>query len=168
MTADRPDAWYDDDEVLAAELAMALRTEIEPDGPDPERTAMLMLGYDLVMTDTIEADLTHDSATAELAAVRSGETSERMLTYMANGGLEIEFEVYNGRVTGHVEPANGGQVLLEQPVNAERTVQSAEPDTTGSFEFVLRSPTTFRLRYVDEDGRSVATGWLDGPHPLGR
>ncbi len=168
MTVERPAAWFDDDDRLAEELAVALRTGVEPNGPDRDRVAMLMTGYDLVMTDTIEAALAHDSATAELAAVRSGETAERLLTYVAYGGLEIEFEVFGGRVTGHVEPVSGGQILLEQPGNAERAVYSAEPDVTGSFEFVLRSPTTFRLRYVDDDGSSVATGWLDGPHPLGR
>lgn len=172
MTGDAGTDWFDDDDRLAEELAQALRS----DAPGPDGAAMVIAGYDIVMADTIEADLLHDSATDELAAVRSGPTEVRMLTYALPGDedgdgpadLEIEFEVVDGRVIGHVEPPSGGHVHLEQPSNPSRMVSSVAPDEQGSFEFVLRSPATFRLRYLDEAGRSVATGWLDGPHPLGR
>ncbi len=157
--------WYDDDDRLAEELAVALRA----DGPQPEATSMLMAGYDIVMTDTIEAELTHDSATDELVAVRSTETDTRMLSYTeADSELEIEFEIVDGRVIGHVDPPDGGQVQLEQPANTTQMVTVVEPDAIGSFEFVLHSPGTFRLRYVDRSRRSVATGWIDGPHQTRR
>lgn len=155
------EAWYEDDDRLAEELAVALRA----DGPSPDATSMMMAGYDIVMTDTIEADLVHDSATDELAAVRSADTDTRMLSYTeADSELEIEFEIVDGRVIGHVDPPDGGQVQLEQPANTDQMVTVVEPDAIGSFEFVLNSPGTFRLRYVDRSRRSVATGWIDGPH----
>lgn len=157
--------WYDDDEQLAEELAVALQA----DAPSPDGLAMVMAGYDIVMTDTIEADLVHDSATDELVAVRSADTSTRMLSYTeADSDLEIEFEIVDGRVIGHVDPPDGGQVQLEQPANTDRMVTVVEPDAIGSFEFDLTSPGTFRLRYVDRSRRSVATGWIDGPHQTRR
>lgn len=166
MTANEPGAtWYDDDDRLAEELAAALRG----DGPSAEAVDMMMAGYDIVMTDTIEADLVHDSATDELVAVRSADTSTRMLSYTeADSDLEIEFEIVDGRVIGHVDPPDGGQVQLEQPANTDRMVTVVEPDAIGSFEFDLTSPGTFRLRYVDRSRRSVATGWIDGPHQTRR
>lgn len=166
MTTSEPGVtWYDDDDRLAEELAVALRG----DGPSPESIEMMMAGYDIVMTDTIEADLVHDSATDELVAVRSTDTGTRMLSYTEAGSeLEIEFEIVDGRVIGHVDPPDGGQVQLEQPANTDRMVTVVEPDAIGSFEFTLHSPGTFRLRYVDRSRRSVATGWIDGPHPTRR
>lgn len=163
MTAEA--AWYEDDDTLAAELALALRGDRSA---DPDRTAMLMAGYDIVSADVLEADLVHDSAVDEVAAVRSAATGARMLTYTALGGdLEIEVEIVDGRVVGHVEPFAGGTVRLEQPALSRSPAVEVEPDGLGSFDFVLRSPATFRIRYVDRSGRSVATPWLDGPHPTG-
>ncbi len=172
------DNWFDDDDRLAEELAVALRADRPAPsatadigaetGGDAEAgiTAMLMAGYDIVMADTVEAALVHDSSTDELAAVRSGDAGARMLTYAVyDRDLEIEFELVDGRVVGHVDPPEGGRINLEQPANADRMVETIEPDELGSFEFLLRSPATFRLRYVDAAGRSVATTWLDGPHP---
>lgn len=172
-----PRPWYDDDDRLAEELAVALRTNVADEadrGPDADVTAMLVAGYDIVMTDTIEADLVHDSDVDELAAVRSGDLGARMLTYAepetgsegsVQPGVEIAFEIVDGRVVGHIDPPTVGRVLLEQPTNGREMVVGTEPDDLGSFEFELRNPSTFRLRYIDADGRSVATAWLDGPHP---
>lgn len=160
--------WYDDDEQLAEELAVALQS----DPPSADGVAMVMAGYDIVMTDTLEAELILDSATDELAAVRSASPTvgsvdgARMITFAdPTGELEIEFEVVDGRIVGHVDPPSGGTVRLEQPSNRSEMVAECEPDDLGSFDFYLRSPGTFRLRYVDADGRSMATGWIDGPHP---
>jgi hypothetical protein len=163
--------WFDDDDRLAEELAAALR---EDSRPDPDRVAMVMAGYDIVMADTVEAELISDSAVDELAAVRSDQAGARMLTYAepveGDGDrdrprVEIDLEIVDGRIVGHVDPPRGGVVRLEQPTLDEPGVVEVEPDELGSFEFELRSPATLRLRYVDADGRSVATGWLDGPHP---
>lgn len=161
MGSDR--TWYDDDDTLAEELAVALRADTRP-GPDG--VAMLMAGYDIVMADTVEADLVHDSAVDEVAAVRST-TEARMLTYRAlDGELEIEVEIVDGTVVGHVEPGTGGTVRLEQPAVGRAPAMEVEADEHGSFQFVLRSSGTFRVRYVDRSGRSVATPWIDGPHPI--
>ena len=159
--------WFDDDDRLAEELAVALRADLPAPDTAADTRSMLMAGYDIVMADTVEATLVHDSATDELAAVRSGDAGARMLSYAVyDRDLEIEFELIDGRVVGHVDPPEGGRINLEQPANADRMVETVEPDDLGSFEFVLRSPATFRLRYVDSMGRSVATAWLDGPHDL--
>lgn len=155
--------WLDDDG-LADELAVALRDGTRP---SPDRVAMVMAGYDIVMADAIEAELVFDSAVDELAAVRSDEAGARMLTYAeAQGEAEIDFEIVDGRIVGHIDPPSGGVVRLEQPTLDGPGEAEVEPDDLGSFELELRSPATFRLRYVDATGRSVVTGWLAGPHPL--
>jgi hypothetical protein len=153
-------SWFDDDDRLAEELASALDGE----RPPVDQAAMLMAGYDIVMTDTAEASLVHDSAVDEIAAVRSDEAGARMLAY-AGDDVEIELEVVEGRIVGHVDPPTGGTVALDQPTIAGPATTEVEVDELGAFEFELRHGGSFRLRYTDASGRSIATGWVDGPHP---
>lgn len=152
--------WFDDDDRLAEELATALDSE----RPDPEQATLIMAGYDIVMADTVEAILVHDSDTDELVAVRSGEAGARMLSFAVDD-VEIEFEMIDGRIVGHVDPPGGSTVSLDQPTLTGPSTTDTEPDELGAFEFDLRHVGTFRLRYRDPSGRSVATGWVDGPHP---
>ncbi len=154
--------WSDDDDVLAEELALALHEG----PPSPDRVAMIMTAYDIANLDTLEAALTHDSATGELAAVRSEDAGARLLTYTTDESVEFDFEIVDGRIVGHVAPPAGGAIHLDQPFGPS-AVPEVEIDDLGGFEFVLGSSSAFRLRYVDGQGRSVATGWLDGPHPTG-
>ena len=156
-------AGFADDDRLAEELATALQGE----RPGPEQAALLMAGYDIVTMDTVEAALVHDSDVDELAPVRSAEAGARMLAFTA-ADVEIDFEVVDGRIIGHVEPPSGGVVFLDQPTVAGPSTVETEPDDLGAFEFELRHPGTFRLRYTEASGRTVATGWVDGPHPTRR
>jgi hypothetical protein len=153
--------WFERDEQLLEELGLALAEE----GPNPDRVDMLMAGYDIVMADTLEAALVHDSATDELAAVRSESASARMMTFEGEG-FEFEFEVVDGRVVGAIDPPESGVIHLEQPTSSSDgpLTTQVEVDDLGAFEFPLRRPGTFRLRFVAADGRSVATAWIDGPH----
>jgi hypothetical protein len=153
-------SWYDDDDRLVEELAVALRDR----RPGPEQTGMIMVGYDIVMTDTVEAVLVHDSDSVEPAAVRSAVVGARMLSFAADG-VQIEFELVDGRIVGHVDPPDGGSVALDQPTTTGPATTETAPDDLGAFEFDLRHPGTFRLRYRHPSGRTVATGWIDGPHP---
>ncbi|MGH1492766.1 MAG: hypothetical protein ACRBK7_25795 [Acidimicrobiales bacterium] len=150
--------WFEDDDQLLEELALA-RLD---DAPSPDAAEMIMVGYDIVMTDTAEAALIHDSAAEELAGVRSTEVAARMLSY-SQGEFEIEFELAEGRIVGHIEPPPTGVVYLEQPT-ASPAVAETTCDDLGGFEFPLEHPATFRLRFVNQSGDSVATGWIDGPH----
>lgn len=151
-------SWFDGDEQLLEELAIARAEET-----DPPPVEMLMVGYDMVFADTLEAALLHDSDVDELAAVRSETAGARMLTYQADG-IEIDFELVGGRVVGHIDPPQDGVMVLEQPTTGEPVADEVTPDDLGSFEFPLRRPTTFRLRFVRQSGPSVTTDWLDGPH----
>lgn len=160
--------WFDDDEQLGEELGLALAEE----APGPEQTGMIMAGYDIVMADTIEAALLHDSAAddAELAAVRSDTAGARMLAFATDDGpdgVEIEFELIGGRVVGHVDPPLPGRIVLDQPSLSGGEPAIDEPDDLGAFELPLRSTATFRLRFEAADGRTITTAWLDGPHHTG-
>ncbi len=153
--------WFEGDDQLLEELGQALAQ----DGPNPEQVEMLMAGYDIVMADTLEAALIHDSASDELAAVRSETADARMLAFADDEiEFEFEFELVAGRVVGHIDPPQPGTIYLEQPTMSGPTVDEATPDDLGAFEFPLRDSGTFRLRFVGADGQSVATGWIDGPH----
>lgn len=158
-------SWFENDDQLLEELAMARSEEV---GPPP--LEMLMVGYDMVVADTLEAALLHDSAVDELAAIRSDEAGARMLTYRVGGdhataaGMEIDFELVGGQIVGHVDPPQDGVVVLEQPTAIPPATQETTPDDLGSFEFPLHHPATFRLRFVPATGPQVTTGWLDGPH----
>ncbi len=151
--------WYENDEQLLEELALARQA----DAPPPEATEMIMVGYDLVMADTLEAALIHDSDAGLVGAVRSETAGARMLSF-ALEDFEIEFELVGGRIVGHVDPPQDGTMVLEQPTITGPATDEIAPDELGSFEFPLRQPATFRLRFIDGSGRSVATGWIDGPH----
>lgn len=151
--------WFEGDEQLLEEVGQAL----SEGGPNPEQVEMLMAGYDIVMADTLEAALLHDSASDELAAVR-GETAEARMLAFAGEEIEFEFELVEGRIVGQIEPAQAGTLFLEQPTSTGPAIAQTEPDDLGSFEFPLRDAGTFRLRFVGSDGQSVATGWIDGPH----
>ena len=151
--------WFEDDDRLTEELGQALAEQ----APPREQVEMLMVGYDLVMGDTVEAALIHDSAADTLAAVRSETVAARTMAY-AIDDVEIEFELIGGRIVGHVDSPRPGTVYLDQPTLTGPAVDEILPDELGSFEFPLRLPATFRLRFEDDAGRSIATGWIDGPH----
>lgn len=157
--------WFEDDDQLLEELTQA-RVD---DKPDPAQAEMLMIGYDMVMADTLEAALLHDSDVDATAAVRSEEAGARMLTY-GSDELEIDFELVDGMIVGHIAPPQDGRMLLEQPTAGQETdrTEPVEPDELGSFEFTMRHPGTFRLRFVRPDGQSITTDWLDGPHQTRR
>ena len=152
-------AWFEDDDQLLEELAVA-RAET---APDPAQVELLMVGYDMVMVDSLEAALIHDSAVDATAGVRAESIGARLMTF-ALGELAFEFELVEGRVVGHLSPPQDGTMLLEQPTITGPAVDETTPDDLGSFEFALQRPATFRLRFVDANGQSVATGWIDGPH----
>lgn len=160
--------WFEDDNQLLEELGLALADRESPSA-DAERIEMLMVGYDLVMGDQaieglIEAALVSDSAAGDLAGVRSVVDEPRLLSYAADG-FEIEFELTAGRIVGQVVPPLSGRLLVDQPAAPGSAAVEVAIDDLGGFELELRHPGTFRLRLVGDDGRSVVTGWIDGPHP---
>lgn len=156
-------SWFDDDDELLAELAGAL----DDRGTDDERVDMLLTGYDLVTAEpvfpSVEAEVVHDSAVGDLAAVRDLDEGPRLVSF-ATDEVEIEFEVADGRVTGQVDPAVSGRLVLEQPAATPAASEVARGQL-GPFDFELRHSGTFRLRLIlGADDRSIVTGWVDGPH----
>lgn len=149
--------WFTEDGRLMEELRSAL---VEDAPPAP--LGMLMAGYEIVMADTVPATLVHDSAVDEVAAVRSGLADARLLTFEADG-LAVEFELHGGRIIGHIDPPRPGVMHLDQPTETEGR-DPVTPDDLGAFEFDLRAPGSFRLRFVDDAGVATSTGWVDGPH----
>ena len=147
--------WFESDEQLLEELGRSL-TDGEPDA---EKIDMLMAGYDIVMADSVHAALVNDSHVDEGAAVRGEATGPRMLTFSADA-TEIDIELVDGRIMGRLSPTQEGTVYLDQLSSPAHV----EPDDLGGFEFELRSPATFRIRFVTAGGHSIATAWIDGPH----
>jgi hypothetical protein len=176
--------WFENDDDLLGEVGQALaESGRAAGGPDPDRAGtdrveMLLVGYDMVMADRvagpsqvdelIDAILVEDSAADDLVAVRADTDARRLLTFTVDGA-EVELEVSGGRVSGQIDPPPTGPVVIEQPAAAVAFGPDAgsfqvEADQFGAFEFELSHPGSFRLLMV-LDGRRVAVGWVDGPHP---
>src|SRR5689334_17608289 len=140
----------EDDDVLAAELATALRAR----DPMPETVANAARGA--FAWRTIDADLavlSVDSLLEATAGVRGG--GDRQLTFESKG-LSLEVDIIEGgrRVVGQVVPPQAGAVELEGP----HTRSSAATDDYGQFSLsVWNGPA--RLRFRPLDGPAVVTDW---------
>lgn len=145
-----------EDDQLLAELGEALVA----DAQSAEREAMLMVGYDMVMDDGIEAKLVHDTLNADLAPVRSAEPSDQAAgtrhVVFATSEVEIEVEITEDRLLGHIDPPQPGVVHVEFVGGSVTTT----PDDLGAFETDVPR-TTFRIRLAIESSDAIITGWVD-------
>ena len=145
------DSW-DDDQLLAA-LGDAVRArQAVPD-------AFVEMGKGAYAWHRIDAELaqlTYDSRTDRIAAVRSETAAVRALSF-ASAHLSMELEVTEDCLLGQVIPPRAG--TLEAQTGAGASTETAV-DEIGCFAVDPIPASPFRLRFRAADGTDVLTGWV--------
>lgn len=145
------DSW-DDDQLLAA-LGDAVRArQAVPD-------AFVEMGkgaYGWHRIDAELAQLTYDSGTVRIAAVRSETASVRALSF-ASAHLSMELEVTEDCLLGWVIPSRAG--TLEAQTGAGASTETTV-DEIGCFAVDPIPASPFRLRFRAADGTDVLTVWV--------
>jgi hypothetical protein len=145
------DSW-DDDQLLAA-LGDAVRArQAVPDA----FVEMGKGGYAWHRIDAELAQLTYDSGTVRIAAVRSETASVRALSF-ASAHLSMELEVTEDCLLGWVIPSRAG--TLEAQTGAGASTETTV-DEIGCFAVDPIPASPFRLRFRAADGTEVLTGWV--------
>jgi hypothetical protein len=141
----------DDDQLLAA-LGEAVRAR------DAVPDAFVEAGKGAFAWRQIDAELaqlTYDSATDRVAAVRSETASVRALRF-TSANLSMELEVSEDSLFGQVMPPRAG--TLEAQTSAGATTETTV-DEIGCFAVEPIPASPFRLRFR-ADGTEVLTGWV--------
>ena len=142
----------DDDQLLAA-LGDAVRTrQAVPD-------AIVEMGKGAYAWHHIDAELaqlTYDSRTDRIAAVRSETASVRALSF-ASAHLSMELEVTEDCLLGQVIPPRAGTLEAQTGAGASTTTTV---DEIGCFAVDPIPASPFRLRFRAADGTDVLTGWV--------
>ena len=145
------DSW-DDDQLLAA-LGGAVRArQAVPD-------AFVDMGKGAYAWHRIDAELaqlTYDSGTVRIAAVRSETASVRALSF-ASAHLSMELEVTDDCLLGWVIPSRAGTLEAQTGAGASTTTTV---DEIGCFAVDPIPASPFRLRFRAADGTDVLTGWV--------
>ena len=145
------DSW-DDDQLLAA-LGGAVRArQAVPD-------AFVDMGKGAYAWHRIDAELaqlTYDSGTVRIAAVRSEMASVRALSF-ASAHLSMELEVTEDCLLGQVIPPRAG--TLEAQTGAGASTETTV-DEIGCFAVDPIPASPFRLRFRAAGGTDVLTGWV--------
>ena len=145
------DSW-DDDQLLAA-LGGAVRArQAVPD-------AFVDMGKGAYAWHRIDAELaqlTYDSGTVRIAAVRSETASVRALSF-ASAHLSMELEVTEDCLLGWVIPSRAG--TLEAQTGAGASTETTV-DEIGCFAVDPIPASPFRLRFRAAGGTDVLTGWV--------
>ena len=145
------DSW-NDDQLLAA-LGGAIRArQAVPD-------ALVEVGKGAYAWHHIDAELaqlTYDSGTDRIAAVRSETASVRALSF-ASAHLSMELEVTEDCLLGQVIPPRAG--TLEAQTGAGASTETMV-DEIGCFAVDPTPASPFRLRFRAADGTDVLTGWI--------
>ncbi len=145
------DSW-DDDQLLAA-LGDAVRArQAVPDA----FVEMGKGGYAWHRIDAELAQLTYDSGTVRIAAVRSETASVRALSF-ASAHLSMELEVTEDCLLGWVIPSRAG--TLEAQTGAGASTETTV-DEIGCFAVDPIPASPFRLRFRTADGTDVLTVWV--------
>ena len=143
---------WDDDQLLAA-LGDAVRArQAVPD-------AFVEMGKGAYAWHRIDAELaqlTYDSGTVRIAAVRSEMASVRALSF-ASAHLSMELEVTEDCLLGWVIPSRAG--TLEAQTGAGASTETTV-DEIGCFAVDPTPASPFRLRFRAVDGTDVLTGWI--------
>lgn len=142
----------DDDQLLAA-LGDAVRArQAVPD-------AIVEMGKGAYAWHHIDAELaqlTYDSRTDRIAAVRSETASVRALSF-ASAHLSMELEVTEDCLLGQVIPPRAGTLEAQTGAGASTTTTV---DEIGCFAVDPIPASPFRLRFRAADGTDVLTGWV--------
>ena len=145
------DSW-DDDQLLAA-LGDAVRArQAVPDA----FVEMGKGGYAWHRIDAELAQLTYDSGTVRIVAVRSETASVRALSF-ASAHLSMELEVTEDCLLGWVIPSRAG--TLEAQTGAGASTETTV-DEIGCFAVDPIPASPFRLRFRAADGTDVLTVWV--------
>lgn len=154
MTNDRID--YDtmsEDELLE----LVGRAFDAGDPVPPTVTEYAKAGFGWRSLDAQLAELVYDSATQELAGVRS-DSETRQMTFRAPG-VEIEVAVvgeHTRRIVGQLVPPQQARIELRH--DSDR--QATESDSLGRFTFDEVPTGPISLRCELEGDQSVQTDWL--------
>jgi hypothetical protein len=142
----------DDDQLLAA-LGDAVRArQAVPD-------AFVEMGKGAYAWHHIDAELaqlTYDSRTDRIGAVRSETASVRALSF-TSAHLSIELEVTEDCLLGQVIPPRAG--TLEAQTGAGASTETTV-DEIGCFAVDPIPASPFRLRFRGADDTDVLTGWV--------
>lgn len=146
---------WDSDELLAEELATAMRSEREV----PAR--FVAAGKAAFAWRTVDAELselTFDSAREDpmLAGTRAERASVRTLTFAASA-LTIDLELTPDALLGQLVPAQPGELTLSVRDGSTRTVPV---DELGWFTVRPRPSATFRLTFQPIGQQAVITQWV--------
>jgi hypothetical protein len=143
---------WDDDQLLAA-LGDAVRArQAVPDAfVEMGKGAYAWHGIDAEL-----AQLTYDSRTDRIAAVRSETAAVRALSF-ASAHLSMELEVTEDCLLGQVIPPRAG--TLEAQTGAGASTETTV-DEIGCFAVDPTPASPFRLRFRAVDGTDVLTGWI--------
>jgi hypothetical protein len=143
---------WDDDQLLAA-LGDAVRArQAVPD-------AFVEMGKGAYAWHHIDAELaqlTYDSRTDRIAAVRSETASVRALSF-ASAHLSMELEVTEDCLLGWVIPSRAG--TLEAQTGAGASTETTI-DEIGCFAVDPIPASPFRLCFRAAEGTDVLTGWV--------
>lgn len=146
------DEWDDDDLVEALREAMQARAGVPAELVEATKNA-----YTWRTIDAELAELTFDSShERELAGTRAESASIRALTF-TSPRLTIEVEVTENSLIGQVIPLREGTLEAQAQDGAST---SAQVDEIGSFSVAPIPSGPFRLRYRNEQGMDVVTGWI--------
>ena len=145
------DSW-DDDQLLAALVGAVRARQAVPD-------AFVDMGKGAYAWHRIDAELaqlTYDSGTVRIAAVRSETASVRALSF-ASAHLSMELEVTEDCLLGWVIPSRAGTLEAQTGAGASTTTTV---DEIGCFAVDPIPASPFRLRFRAADGTDVLTGWV--------
>jgi hypothetical protein len=145
---------WDDDELLLADLAEALR-EVSPLAELVAEQARGALAWRTVDADLMLATLSFDSSLEGSGRSRDGEDEHRVLVFHATP-LAVELELQFDRVVGQIVPPGPAEITLEPADGVEVLV---ETDDLGFFILPRLPGGAVRLRCETASARLV-TDWF--------
>lgn len=145
---------WDDDELLLAELAEAVRA-VTPLSDTIAEQAHGALAWRTVDSDLLLASLTFDSSLEPAGRTRAAEDGSRVLTFTA-APLMVEVELQSDRIVGQIVPPGEGEIVLE---SADGTTARTAADAFGFFVLPVRPEGSVRLR-CDTPKTRLVTDWF--------
>ena len=144
---------FDDDEVLALELAEVLR-DVRPDVGEVARRAKGAFTWRTIDQDLLTAQLMFDSTQETALATRSADSGRVMVFSVELRSVEIE--VLSDRVVGQFLPPSSGEVEVE---GEEGVIATVAVDDLGFFVIAPVPTGVVRLRCTTQTTRLV-TDWV--------
>lgn len=144
--------WSDDEALMAAlKEAVAEAQAVPASMREAARAA-----YTWRTIDEELLELTHDSALAGAAQVRSAADEVRVLSFTGED-VSLELEVEGGRVMGQVLPARAASIVL-QAASGESVATDADASGFFTYDDVPRGLVRFS---VTVEGKTSLTQWAE-------